>query len=139
MVVKYEEIARNVEKTSVERDVVTVIWKDPISEKVIGETNARMQAPKGLKEDMGQELVRGVLRQAKYWVARMAGQLLGRAASDTVRRMGTTMEEHLQKNLKYGEEEEKAAVCEAWEKIKDRFAYSDECHVFVAKDGAGPA
>lgn len=132
--IKYEDIARNVEKTAVEGDVITVTWKDPISEDVVGESNARMKAPKGLKEDMTQEMLRGALRQAKYWVARIAGQLLGRAASDTVRRMGTTVETHLQKGLRYGEEEQKAGVIEAWEKIQDRFVYSDDCHVYVKKE-----
>ncbi len=136
--VQYDDIYRNIAKTDVQGDVVSVTWKCPISEETVAESNARMVAKKDLQSNLKGELARGAIQQAKSWFARLATSMLGGAAGHTVRRLGTTVANHVQKAQKFGAEEQKEAIVKAWEKVKDKFEYSEDCMVYVAKKAATP-
>ncbi len=136
--VKYDDIYRNIAKSDVQGTSVNVTWKCPISEEVIGQSSGQMVAKKDLKSEMGSELTRGAIQQAKYFVAKLATSLFGGMAGNTIRRMGSTVANHVQKAQKYGEEEQKEAILKAWDKVKDKFEYSQECLVYIAKKAAAP-
>mgnify|MGYP006281660867 CR=1 FL=1 len=134
----YDDIYRNIEKKEVRGDDIYVSWKCPVAEKIVAESSARMTAKKGLESDLKGELTRGAIQQAKYWFASLASSLFGSSAGNTVRRMGTTVADHVQKSHKYGEEEQKEAILKAWEKVEDRFEYSQDCMVYVEKKADAP-
>jgi len=131
--VQYDDIYRNIAKTEIQGDVITVTWKCPISDETVAESNARMVAKKGLQSDLKSELTRGAIQTAKYWFASLATQMLGHGAGCTIQRMGTTVADHVQKAQRFGVEEQKEAILKAWDKIKDQFEYSQDCMVWVAK------
>ena len=100
--VQYDDIYRNIAKTDVQGDIVSVTWKCPISDETVAESNARMVAKKDLSSNMKSELTRGAIQQAKWWFASLATSILGGAAGNTIRRMGTQVADHIQKAQKYG-------------------------------------
>ena len=136
--VQYDDIYRNIAKTDVQGDIVSVTWKCPISEETIAESNARMVAKKDLGSNLKSELTRGAVQGAKSWFAKLATSILGGAAGHAIRRMGTQVADHVQKAQKYGAEEQKEAIVKAWDKVKEKFEYSQDCMVYVAKKPATP-
>jgi hypothetical protein len=131
--IKYDDIYRNIAKSTVEGATIRVSGKCPISEEIIAESSAHMVADKSLKTNMYKELTRGLLQTTKGWFASLATSVLGGQAGNTVRRLGTTMANHVGKQQSYGEDIQKAAILEAFDKVKDKFEYSEEYMFYAAK------
>ncbi len=137
--INYEDIKRNIAESSVSGNMVKVRWKCPVSEEVIAESSAKIEGDTSLEGSMSQELTRGVLQATKGWFASLASSVLGGQAGNTVRRMGTTLADHLGKKQKYGgEEQQKAAIIRAFEKVQDKFEYAQEYGFYTAKKSATP-
>jgi hypothetical protein len=131
--INYDDIYRNIANSVVEGSVVRVSWKCPISDEIIAESSAQMTADKSLQGDMYKELTRGLLQTTKGWFASLATSVLGGEAGNTVRRMGTTMANHIGQKQSYGEDIQKTAIVKAFEKVKDKFVYSDEYMFYAEK------
>lgn len=135
--INYDDIYRNIASSVVEGAVVKVSWKCPITDEVIAESSAQMVADKSVQNDMYKELTRGLMQTTKGWFASLATSVLGGQAGNTVRRMGTTMANHMNKKQSYGEDVQKAAIVKAFEKVQDKFTYSDEYMFYAAKKASG--
>lgn len=131
--IKYDDIYRNIAKSDIQGAVVKVSWKCPISDEIIAESSAQMVADKSLKGNMSSELTKGMINQAKGWFASFATSILGGQAGHTVRRMGTTLANHMGKQQQYGEEVQKEAIVKAFDKVKDKFVYSEDAMIYEAK------
>ena len=132
--INYDDIYRNIADSSVEGNTIRVSWKCPVSEEIVAESSAQIKADNSLQGNMYQELTRGIVQQTKGWFASLATSVLGGQAGNTVRRMGTTLANHVGKQQKYGSEEaQKAAIVSAFEKVKEKFEYSDEYMFYTAK------
>ena len=131
--INYDDIYRNISKSVVEGSTVRVSWKCPISDEIVCQSTAQMVADKSLKGNMSKELTRGVLQMTKGWFASLATSILGGQAGNTVRRMGSTLANHVGKQQSYGEDVQKAAIVQAFEKIQNKFEYSEEYMFYAAK------
>ena len=131
--INYDDIYRNIAKSVVEGSTVRVSWKCPISDEIIVESSAQMVADKSLKGNMHKEFTRGLLQMTKGWFASFATSILGGQAGNTVRRMGTTLANHVGKQQSYSEDVQKAAIVQAFEKIQTKFEYSEEYMFYAAK------
>lgn len=136
--VNYDDIYRNIVRSDIKGDTMEVVWRDPITEEIVGTSNARMFAKTDLKSNMQTALVQGAASAARHWFANLAGSVLGIHAASTVRAMGSHAVESAVKAQRYGVEEQKEAICRAFEKIKDKLEYSQECLVWVARKPSTP-
>jgi hypothetical protein len=133
--ITYDMIEPNVAETEVNGANVAVTWKCPVSGKIVGKTEAQMQATTSATRSISQAAQRTLLESAVQgfvsFISRTFGGLAGQVAGSAAMPAKASAFQQVGRPV-YTKASENQAAVTAFELVKDKFRWDENRELFVA-------
>jgi hypothetical protein len=131
----FDMIEPNIAETEVNGQNVLVTWKCPVSGKVVGKSEAMMEAATSTARNMSQAVQRTLFNAALQalvdFIGRMFGGLAGQAAGSAAYPAKTGAMGQIARPV-YTKASENAAALAAFDQVKDKFRWDENRELFVS-------
>jgi len=128
-------IEPNVAETEVDGANVVVTWKCPVSGKIVGKSEAGMQAATSTTRNMSRAAQRSLLEAAMQafvsFINRTFGGVAGQVAGSASYSAKAGALEQIGRPV-YNKASQNAAALAAFEQVKDKFRWDEDRELFVA-------
>jgi hypothetical protein len=135
--IRYDQIEPNIGRVAVSGSQVQVSWKCAVSGRQVGESAAYMTADRSLGTQVGASVKRNIVSEIVYGIARFIGNLLGgvagRVVSNAAHTAAADVNARATAGVDYSEASRQAAIVNAFDSVKQSFAWDDARRRFVAK------
>ena len=135
--IRYDAIEPNIGHVSVQGSLVEVSWRCPVSGREVGRSSASMSADPALSARVGASVKRSIVSETIYGAARfvtgLVGGVAGRVVGQAVYTAANDIDARLTAGVDYTNATREAAIVNAFEAVKDSFAWDEKRKRFVAR------
>jgi hypothetical protein len=131
----FDMIEPNVAETEVDGGNVVVTWKCPVSGKIVGKSEAPMQAAASTTREISRAAQRTLMDAAIQGFVRFIGQTFGGLAGQVAQSTSNPARAGAYQQIgrpAYNKAAENAAVLAAFEQARDKFRWDEDRELFVA-------
>jgi hypothetical protein len=131
----FDMIEPNVAETEVNGANVVVTWKCPVSGKIVGKSEAQMQAGSSTARNISQAAQRSLLEAAIQASVRFISQTFGGLAGQVAGSAAYPAKAGAMGQIArpvYSKASENAAALAAFDQVKDKFRWDENRELFVA-------